>query len=115
MVSAFRCSPLIFRPTGKISVLQLPDTANSFYFVRYPKGHPEQAHFVSTALSKQEVFHNFFHYYVTKPSQAKKCSSCKHHLNSQLCIQTQNLCIFAMSYRLLTRTGNSVLVKVAFC
>jgi hypothetical protein len=81
-------------PSGKITTLALPERDNQFYIVRYPANHPEQASFVSTVLSKEDLFHDFFHFYVTKPNSLKRCSSCHKSLSPQSpCIQTDTMCI----------------------
>jgi hypothetical protein len=79
-------------PSGKVTSLQLPESLNPFVVVRYPPGHPEQAQFVSTVLSREDLFHNFFHYYITKPAPLRRCQTCRKSLES-LCIQTDSICI----------------------
>jgi hypothetical protein len=84
---------IFFRPNGKITSLDIPDLQKKFIVVRYPSSHPEQARFVSTALSKEDLYQEFFHFYVTKPSSLKKCSSCQQQLGQSLCIQNSIICI----------------------
>jgi hypothetical protein len=81
-----------FRPSGKITSLDLPDLGKKFYTVRYPPNQPEQAHFVSTVLSKEDLYHDFFHFYVTKPSPLKRCAKCHKNIDTN-CIQTSVICI----------------------
>jgi hypothetical protein len=104
-----------YRPDGQITALQLPANSNQFYVVRYPKGHPEQFHYLSTALSKEELFHKFFHYFVAKPPHLKRCVSCRQQLDS-LCIQTDIVCI--LQFWIIWRSqvkDKSVKARVAFC
>jgi hypothetical protein len=82
------------RPSGETRTIDLPTSANKFYVVRYPPSQPDKAHIVSTVLSKEELYHHFFHFYVTKPNPMKRCSSCHQPLaDTPLCIQTEASCI----------------------
>jgi hypothetical protein len=83
------------RSNGSTSTLQLPESSHKFVTVRYPPTQPQHAHFVSTVLSKEELFHNFFHYYVANSVSSRKCSGCGQQIATRaLCIQTEILCIF---------------------
>jgi hypothetical protein len=84
-------------PSGKIISLDLPKVSNQFFVVRYPPGHPEQAHVVSTALSKEDLFHNFFHFSIKRANPLKRCSSCQQQLAQSRCIQTDIICILHLS------------------
>jgi hypothetical protein len=84
----------LFRPSGQILPLNIPHMENTFYIVRSPPGHPEQASFVSTLLSKEELFSDYFHFYVTNPSALKRCASCHQQIgHNALGIQTDITCI----------------------
>jgi hypothetical protein len=89
MVCKYESILTVLRPSGKLTSLELPNLANRFYVVRYPESHPEQAHFVSTVISTEEVYRNFFQFYVGKSSSFKRCASCRQQFaNDSLSIQT---------------------------
>jgi hypothetical protein len=110
---------LTYRPTGSAVSLELPELTTRFYTVRFPPNHPEQARFVSTVLSKEYLYKDFFHYFVTKPSGIKRCASsnCRRLLDRQsLGIQTNIVCILYHDLiDVITQQGNSVRVNVQFC
>jgi hypothetical protein len=106
-------------PNGDIANLTVPPTADHRFFVaKFPIGQPDQAVIVSPVGSKEDLFREFFHYYVAKPSPLKRCASCHRQLSTDsYCIQTELLCIFMTEcgFERLTCKGTSVRVKLGYC
>jgi hypothetical protein len=113
-VILFFSSHIFFRPNGKITSLDIPDLQKKFIVVRYPSSHPEQARFISSVLSKEDLYQDFFHYYITQASSLKRCASCHQQFGNVLSIQTTIVCIFNPVISQITSKGN-VRAKVAFC
>jgi hypothetical protein len=83
-------------PTGTVTSLKLPESQRDhFYVVRYPPNHPEQAHCVSTAFTKDDLYRHFFHYAVMKlGTSGKRCRGCDQVLDTNgLALQTYIICI----------------------
>jgi hypothetical protein len=86
----------LIRPSGETRYLSLSNTNNDFVVVRYPPNIPEQAYFVSPVGSIEDLYNDYFHYYITTlirgPVHCIGCEKALHH--NDMTIQTRAICIF---------------------
>jgi hypothetical protein len=83
---------------------------------------------VATIHTKEDLFQDYFYYFIDKPSPLQRCSACRQSVDTKsLYIQTTSVCILGndveivleIPYNLVLddnlHTGHSVAVRLVFC
>ena len=93
------CFQLTFhlkRPTGEmrsISVIPSDMFEETFIVVQHPIDQPGSSKFISLVESKEDLFQDFFHFYISTAHKRSSCRGCKSSLSHNLSISTQLICI----------------------
>ena len=92
----FRLTFHLKRPTGEIrSISMIPSDMleETFIVVQHPVGQPESSKFISLVESEEDLFQDFFHFYISTAHNRSKCRGCGSSLLNNLSISTQLICI----------------------